>query len=122
MKRIAIFLALLLGVVQMSAQTIDFKGTAMGRKKIMPMIKKYAPGNILCTPRDILTLTTHKESEIHNFYLNGQAVHKEKGIGLGYLFDEELLKQQIKKNWGINPKKIQSLSVNGREIRIKTKK
>lgn len=90
--------------------------------KSVDLIKKYAPGNILCAPRDILILTTHKESEIHNFYLNGQAVHKEKGIGLAYLFDEELLKQQIKKNWKINPEKIQSLSVNGREIRIKTKK
>ena len=72
-------------------------------------------------PKDILLLTTRKGSEIHNFYLNGQAVHKKKGIVLGYLFDEALLKRQIKKNWKINPDKITSLSVNGREIRIKTK-
>ena len=72
-------------------------------------------------PKDILLLTTRKGSEIHNFYLNGQAVHKKKGIRLGYLFDEASLKQQIKKNWKINPDRITSLSVNGREIRIKTK-
>ena len=85
------------------------------------LIKKDDPRRIECSPKDILILTTREGTEIHNFYLNGQTVHKKKGIGLGYLFDEELLKQQIKKNWGINPKKIQSLSVNGREIRIKTK-
>lgn len=72
-------------------------------------------------PKDILLLTTRKGSEIHNFYLNGQAVHKKKGIVLGYLFDEALLKRQIQKNWKINPDRIASLSVNGREIRIKTK-
>ena len=72
-------------------------------------------------PKDILLLTTRKESEIHDFYLNGQAVHKKKGIRLGYLFDEALLKQQIKKNWKIHPSRIKSLSVDGREIRIKTK-
>lgn len=72
-------------------------------------------------PKDILLLTTRKGSEIHNFYLNGQAVHKKKGIRLGYLFDEASLKQQIQKNWKINPDRITSLSVNGREIRIKTK-
>lgn len=72
-------------------------------------------------PKDILLLTTRKGSEIHNFYLNGQAVHRKKGICLGYLFDEASLKQQIQKNWKINPDKITSLSVNGREIRIKTK-
>ena len=72
-------------------------------------------------PKDILLLTTRKGSEIHNFYLNGQAVHKKKGIRLGYLFDEASLKQQIKKNWKIHPSRIKSLSVDGREIRIKTK-
>lgn len=72
-------------------------------------------------PKDILLLTTRKESEIHDFYLNGQAVHKKKGIVLGYLFDEALLKRQIKKNWKIHPSRIKSLSVDGREIRIKTK-
>ena len=72
-------------------------------------------------PKEILLLTTRKGSEIHNFYLNGQTVHKKKGIRLGYLFDEASLKQQIKKNWKINPDRITSLSVNGREIRIKTK-
>ena len=72
-------------------------------------------------PKEILLLTTRKESEIHDFYLNGQAVHKKKGIVLGYLFDEALLKRQIKKNWKIHPSRIKSLSVDGREIRIKTK-
>lgn len=86
--------------------------------KSVDLIKKDDPRRIECSPKDILILTTREGSEIHNFYLNGQTVHKKKGIGLGYLFDEELLKQQIKKNWGINPKKIQSISVKGREIRI----
>ena len=72
-------------------------------------------------PKDILLLTTRKESEIHDFYLNGQAVHKKKGIVLGYLFDEALLKRQIKKNWKIHPSRIKSLSVDGRDIRIKTR-
>jgi len=88
------------------------------------LIGKDSPGNaIFCRPMkmDMLFITTRKESEIHNFYLNGQAVHKKKGICLGYLFDEALLKQQIKKNWKIHPSRIKSLSVDGREIRIKTK-
>lgn len=88
------------------------------------LIGKDSPGNaIFCRPMkmDMLFITTRKESEIHNFYLNGQAVHRKKGIRLGYLFDEALLKQQIQKNWKINPDRITSLSVNGREIRIKTK-
>lgn len=86
------------------------------------LIKKDSPSFIpFNRPKDILLLTTRKGSEIHNFYLNGQAVHKKKGICLGYLFDEALLKQQIQKNWKINPDKNTSLSVNGREIRIKTK-
>ena len=88
------------------------------------LIGKDSPGNaIFCRPMkmDMLFITTRKESEIHNFYLDGQAVHKKKGIRLGYLFDEALLKQQIKKNWKIHPSRIKSLSVDGREIRIKTK-
>ena len=88
------------------------------------LIGKDSPGNaIFCRPMkmDMLFITTRKESEIHNFYLNGQAVHRKKGIVLGYLFDEALLKQQIKKNWKIHPSRIKSLSVDGREIRIKTK-
>ena len=90
--------------------------------KSIDLIKKDSPELITFNrPKDILLLTTRKESEIHNFYLNGQAVHRKKGIRLGYLFDEALLKQQIQKNWKINPDRITSLSVNGREIRIKTK-
>ena len=86
------------------------------------LIKKDSPGFITFNrPRDTLLLTTRKESEIHNFYLNGQAVHRKKGIRLGYLFDEALLKQQIKKKWRINPNRIESLVINGREIRITTK-
>ena len=88
------------------------------------LIGKDSPGNaIFCRPMkmDMLFITTRKESEIHNFYLDGRAVHKKKGICLGYLFDEALLKQQIKKNWKIHPSRIKSLSVDGREIRIKTK-
>lgn len=90
--------------------------------KSIDLIKKDSPELITFNrPKDILLLTTRKESEIHNFYLNGQAVHRKKGIRLGYLFDEALLKQQIQKNWKINPDRITSLSVNGLEIRIKTK-
>jgi hypothetical protein len=86
------------------------------------LIKKDHPGFIIFhRPKDILLITTRKESEIHDFYLDGQAVHKKKGIRLGYLFDESLLKQQIKKNWKIHPSRIKSLSVDGREIRIKTR-
>ena len=90
--------------------------------KSIDLIKKDSPELITFNrPKDILLLTTRKESEIHNFYLNGQAVHRKKGIRLGYLFDEALLKQQIQKNWKIPPSRIKSLSVDGREIRIKTK-
>lgn len=90
--------------------------------KSIDLIKKDSPELITFNrPKDILLLTTRKESEIHNFYLNGQAVHRKKGIRLGYLFDETLLKRQIKKNWKIHPSRIKSLSVDGREIRIKTK-
>ena len=90
--------------------------------KSIDLIKKDSPELITFNrPKDILLLTTRKESEIHNFYLNGQTIHRKKGIRLGYLFDETLLKRQIKKNRKIHPSRIKSLSVDGREIRIKTK-
>lgn len=78
-------------------------------------ISCYGPHN------DILLITTPKESDIHDFTLNGKSVHKRKGIKLGFLLDEKLLKQQIKKEWRINPNRIESLVVDGREIRITTK-
>lgn len=77
---------------------------------------------ILCNkPRDILLITTRKESALHDYLLNGKPVHKRKGIAPGYLLDRKHLLSNIKKKWGINPNRIEKLEVEGKTIRITTK-
>ena len=77
---------------------------------------------ILCyNPRDVLLITTHEESALHDYILNGKAVHKKKGVALGSLLDRKHLLADIKKKWGINPHRIEKLEVEEKTIRITTK-
>ena len=72
-------------------------------------------------PGDVLLITTHEESALHDFILNGKPVHKRKGLDLGYLLDRKHLLANIRKKWGINPNRIEKLEVEGKTIRITTK-
>lgn len=77
---------------------------------------------ILCyNPGDVLLITTHEESAIHDYFLNGKPVHNRKGIALGSLLDRKRLLTDIKKKWGIRPDRIKMLEVEGKTIRITTK-
>ena len=77
---------------------------------------------ILCyNPRDVLLITTHEESALHDYILNGKAVHKKKGVALGSLLDRKHLLADIKKKWGIDPHRIEKLEVEEKTIRITTK-
>ena len=72
-------------------------------------------------PKAYLFITTRKESALHDFILDGKSVHKRRGIGLERLVNRDLLLKEIKKKWGINPKRIDSLEIEGKTIRITTK-
>lgn len=78
---------------------------------------------IMCrgTNNGYLVIHSREGSEINVFTLNGQEVHRRRGINLGSLLDRKVLLRQIKKQWHINPKKIDSLVVNGKDIMITTK-
>ena len=77
---------------------------------------------IFCAPpKDDLIITTRKESTVHDFILNGKPVHKRRGIGLSNFANREFLLKEIKKKWGIRPKRIASLEIEGKTIRITTK-
>ena len=73
-------------------------------------------------PGDNLLIITHEGSAIHDFFLDGKPVHKRKGIALSSLLDRERLLTDIKKKWGIRPGRIKRLEVEGKTIRIATKK
>ena len=73
-------------------------------------------------PGDNLLIITHEGCAIHVFFLDGKPVHKRKGIALGSLLDRERLLKDIKKQWGIRPGRIKRLEVEGKTLRITTKK
>ena len=72
-------------------------------------------------PQDVVLVTTKKDSAIKTFFLNGRPKNKHRGIELGCLLDNAVLKRQIKKQWGINPKRITDITVEGKDIHIYTK-
>ena len=77
---------------------------------------------IFCAPfKAVLIITTHKESAVHDFILDGKPVHKRQGISLSNFANREFLLKEIKKKWGINPKRIASLEIEGKTIHITTK-
>ena len=72
-------------------------------------------------PKDNILISTKKESQIKTFVLNGKPTKRRRGIGLGVLLDEELLKQQIQKKWRIKADKIAGVTIEGKTISITTK-
>ena len=72
-------------------------------------------------PQDVVLVTTKKDRAIKTFFLNGRLKKKHRGIDLGCLLDNAVLKRQIKQQWGINPKRITDISVEGKDIHISTR-
>lgn len=72
-------------------------------------------------PKDTILITTKKESRIKTFTLNGKPTKRLRGIVLGALLDEVLLKQQIQKRWRIKSNTIIGLIIDGKAISITTK-
>ena len=72
-------------------------------------------------PKDFFLITTKKESRIKTFTLNGKPTKRLRGIELGALLDESLLKQRIQKRWRIKSDTIKGLTIEGKDISITTK-
>ena len=72
-------------------------------------------------PKDTILIITKKESQIKSFILNGKPTKRRRGIALGVLLDEELLKQQIQKKWRIKADAITGITMEGKTISITTK-
>ena len=70
---------------------------------------------------DTSVVYTKKESQIKTFILNGKPTKRRRGIGLGILLDEELLKQQIQKKWRVKADTITGITIEGKTISITTK-
>ena len=84
--------------------------------------EEWAAHNIYpCHPKDIVLITTKKDSAIKTFFLNGKPKKRHRGIELGCLLDNAELTRQIKKQWGISPKRITDISVDAKNIYISTK-
>ena len=71
--------------------------------------------------RDVILIATKEESSIKSFILNGKPTERLRGIELGALLDEPLLKKQIQKKWRINSRKIKSLTIEGKTLSITTR-
>lgn len=72
-------------------------------------------------PKDNIFIATKKESRIKTFVLNGKPKKRHRGISLGVLLDEALLKQQIQKIWRIKSNTITELTIEDKVINITTK-
>ena len=72
-------------------------------------------------PKNTFLITTKKESRIKTFVLNGKPTKRRRGIELGVLLDEEVLKQYIQKKWRIKSDAITALTIEGKTISITTK-
>ena len=71
-------------------------------------------------PKDNILITTKKESQIKTFVLNGKPAKRRRGIDLGVLLDDELLRQHIQKKWRIRSSKIIGITIEGKTLRITT--
>ena len=88
----------------------------------MPLVREPALVRRACAPpKDCLIITTRKESAIYDFILNGKPAKRPRGIELGALLDEPLLKKLIQKRWRINSRKIKSLTIEGKTLSITTR-
>lgn len=72
-------------------------------------------------PKDMILITTKEESSIKSFILNGKPTERPRGIELGALLDEPLLKKLIQKRWRIRPRAIKSLTIEGKTLSITTR-
>lgn len=72
-------------------------------------------------PKDSILISTKKESQIKTFVLNGKPTKRRRGIGLGVLLDEKLLKQQIQKKWRIKADTIAGITIESKTISITTR-
>ena len=71
-------------------------------------------------PKDNILITTKKDRQIKSFVLNGKPTKRRRGIQLGILLDEILLKQQIQKKWRIKSDTITGITIEGKTISITT--
>ena len=71
--------------------------------------------------KDAILIATKEESQIKSFILNGEPAIQRRGISLGLLLDETLLKEHIQKQWGIKSRKITGLTIEGKTLIITTK-
>ena len=72
-------------------------------------------------PKDAILIATKEESQIKSFILNGKPTERLRGIELGALLDEPLLKKLIQKKWRIRSRAIKSLTIEGNTLSITTK-
>ena len=72
-------------------------------------------------PKDMILITTKEESAIKTFVLNGKPTERPRGIELGALLDEPLLKKLIQKRWRIRSRAIKSLTIEGNTLIITTR-
>lgn len=72
-------------------------------------------------PKNTFLITTKKESRIKTFVLNGKPTKRRRGIELGVLLDEDVLKQYIQKKWRIRSNTITGIAIEGKTISITTK-
>lgn len=83
---------------------------------------EWGEHGIYCrVPKNTILITTKKESRIKTFVLNGKPTKRRRGIELGVLLDEEVLKQYIQKKWRIKSDAITTLTIEGKTISITTK-
>ena len=71
--------------------------------------------------KNTFLITTKKESRIKTFVLNGKPTKRRRGIELGVLLDEDVLKQDIQKKWRIRSNTITGIAIEGKTISITTK-
>ena len=84
--------------------------------------KELAEHNIYArVPKDVILIATKEESSIKSFILNGKPTERLRGIELGALLDEPLLKKLIQKRWRIRSRAIKSLTIEGKTLSITTR-
>lgn len=98
----------------------DFTYEKLGTHDIEEIIDRFVEAIPFISKDDIL-ITTKKESAIKSFILNGKATKRLRGIELGALLDEPLLKKLIQKRWRIRSRAIKSLTIEGKTLSITTR-
>ena len=99
-----------------SAATVVHRVIPLIESKDIEFIKVIRPEDSLFiygyrASKGVVVITTFEESGVSDFLLDGVYVVRKKRIKLGLLLDYELLKRGVKKQWRINPKKIESIEL-----------